>query len=437
MMDMNEKLDQDSQTEISEEPLRIASRRRNIEWTVNHWKMIDFSKEEGWQLAIDIFEDRIRGRFLDMVKLIQGEPYAGFSVMALDCLLIETLQQFREGVRETPARQSGEYFRRFLTETEFSEYFDGKKADLFYDFIRCGILHMAEIKGTSRILTRKGVPVVKINGPEICPDGLVLNRRRFHAILEYVFQSYVKDLRKNNPPNQELRDRFKSKMDQICKVTPIPYRVGILGYGSLISNPGFEIASHIVAQLPVQTTFPVEYARSSGSRSGAPTLVPASEDIGRPVKGVMFMLDEGIYEQAAKNILYRRELNCVGERRIVYQEKAQKAKKDGLLIKRNTRLTDVPALFAFLPPNIPEVLDPHKTVSEKARVLAELADESLTVQTFCCKRDGIQYLMDNLANQVDTPLSRPYEAAILAMADNAPDLAEARLRLARRKGIIP
>jgi hypothetical protein len=433
---MNEKWDHDSQSEINDEPLRIASRRRQIDWTIDHWKMIDFSKEDGWQLAIDIFEDRIRGRFLDMVELIRDEPYSGFSVMALDCLLIETLQQFREGVRETPARQSGEYFRRFLTETEFGEYFDRKKADLFYDHIRCGILHMAEIKGASRILTRESLPVVNFSGADKFPDGVIINRRKFHATLARVYQAYVKELRKNDPPNQELRGHFKAKMDHICKVTPVLFNVGILAYGSLISNPEYELASHVVAQIPIQTPFPVEYARSSCGRSGAPTLVPVPEGIARPVDGVILLLDEGISERTAMNMLYRREINCVGERSIVYEKKKQSAKKDGLIIERNTGLIATPVIFASFQPNIPDVLDPNKSDNDKAKLLAELAKKSLTLQTFCCKRDGIQYLADNLDSGVETCLSRAYEAAILQMADNAPDLAKARLRIAQQKGVI-
>ena len=96
---------------------------------------------------------------IERIKKVQG---AGFAVMALDSLLIETLQQFREGMDETPRGKSGQFFQRLLTETAFGENkgFDKKKAHLFYQSIRNGILHMAEIKGSSRILTRGGVPLV-------------------------------------------------------------------------------------------------------------------------------------------------------------------------------------------------------------------------------------------------------------------------------------
>ncbi len=172
---------------------------------------LDFSKEEDWQRAVDIFEDRIRGRFLDIVDGIQGKLFAGFAVMALDCLLIETLQQFFEGVHETPSSQSGEYFKKFLTQTAFGEDFDEDMAEAFYRKIRCGILHQAEIRGNSRL---------RIDVPDLVRwtddrRGLIINREKFHEKLVGIFQEYLARLRDGADPG--LRGRFKRKMDAICE----------------------------------------------------------------------------------------------------------------------------------------------------------------------------------------------------------------------------
>src|ERR1700730_16968447 len=49
----------------------------------------------------------------------QTMRFSGFAVIATDCLLIETIQQFYEGKAETPRGKSEQYFRKFLTQTVF------------------------------------------------------------------------------------------------------------------------------------------------------------------------------------------------------------------------------------------------------------------------------------------------------------------------------
>lgn len=199
------------------EPIRISPH-----YTVNHWRSISFTTEEEWQKAIDIFEDRIYGRFLKVVEFIEHYEYAGFAVLALDCLLIETMQQFLEGESETPPRKSGEYFVRFLTETSFGKFFDKHMADMFYEQIRCGILHQAEIKSSSRVRINKNFK--KLARLSDDGKGLIINRKLFHKQLITEFKSYVTKLRKNNPPDKKLRGNFRRKMDYICQVPLVEYR---------------------------------------------------------------------------------------------------------------------------------------------------------------------------------------------------------------------
>ena len=191
--------------------MRISPR-----FTVDDWKARDFSTEEEWQKAIDIFEDRIRSRFLRVIELIERYTYSGFAILALDCLLIETLQQFRKGVSKTPPRKSKEYFVQFLTKTSFAKFFNSALAEMFYDQIRCGILHQAEIKDSSRVLIRHQTPLVRFADDK---KGLVINRKLFHRQLVKEFENYVAQLRKNSPPDEKLRHKFKKKMDCICQIS--------------------------------------------------------------------------------------------------------------------------------------------------------------------------------------------------------------------------
>lgn len=213
--------------------------------------------------------------------------------------------------------------------------------------------------------------------------------------------------------------------------------IGILAYGSLIANPGQEIAAAKVDSISTKTPFEVEYSRKSKSRAYAPTLVPVGLGQGGRVNAQILILREGIDKQQAADMLYRRERDKVGNVNITYPSSTQ-INIDTVLVEQICDFSGIEtALYTRIGANLPEILDSTVPTDKKARLLACLAVESLTKDTFERGRDGIQYLLDNLANQVETPLSKPYEAAILEMADNAPDLAEARLRIARKKGIIP
>ena len=56
--------------------------------------------------------------------------------------------------------------------------------------------------------------------------------------------------------------------------------IGILAYGSLIDDPGFEIKGLISKKLNgILTPFKIEFARCSSSRGGAPTLVPVQNGV--------------------------------------------------------------------------------------------------------------------------------------------------------------
>lgn len=108
------------------EDMRISPR-----YTSDDWKRLSFETEADWDTAIDILTDRIEGRFLRPVAMIERYEFAGFATMAIDCLLIETLQQFVEGMPKTPGWEGEKYFVKYLT-----VYFGGDFTD---DVPRCSI----------------------------------------------------------------------------------------------------------------------------------------------------------------------------------------------------------------------------------------------------------------------------------------------------------
>ena len=84
--------------------------------------------------------------------------------------------------------------------------------------------------------------------------------------------------------------------------------IGILAYGSLIHEPGCEIAPMIFRRIPCRTPFNVEYARKSNSRHCAQTLVP--DNRGTNVAAQILVVDLTLCE--AKDCLYRRETRKEG-----------------------------------------------------------------------------------------------------------------------------
>jgi hypothetical protein len=175
--------------------------------------------------------------------------------------------------------------------------------------------------------------------------------------------------------------------------------LGILAYGSLITDPGAELLAVTVGRTEkVLTPFPVEYARSSDGRGGAPTLVPFAG--GSQVEAVIFTLDATPDEAAS--ILYRREINQVGSGK-AYREPAA----DSLNAVRVERFEHIEGYDLVLSTRLAPTIDPLTPDA-----LADLAIES--ARKLGDGRDGIGYLIAAQASGISTPLTPAYKAAILA-----------------------
>ena len=112
-----------------------------------------------WDTAIKIFEDRMEGRFLKQIKILNRNPdrkigeFSGFAIMSLDCLFIETLEQFYKGkIRTGQGMDVKAFFSFFQRSSQFRDFFNTlSKAKIFYEQIRCGLLHQAQTKKKSTI----------------------------------------------------------------------------------------------------------------------------------------------------------------------------------------------------------------------------------------------------------------------------------------------
>jgi hypothetical protein len=183
----------------------------------DEWKKLNLDSPGDWETAVWIFERRIRGRFTDAIEFLiddderrpATERRWGFAVLALDCLLVETLQAFRRGLTDTRGK-SKELCVQFLTErTAFKPFFTSPDiATRFYYEFRCGLAHNAQIFGDGRVWSIG--PLLAVMGTRI-----TVNRTAFHQALVTELEAYLAALR--NGVDQELRANFRTKMDFIAE----------------------------------------------------------------------------------------------------------------------------------------------------------------------------------------------------------------------------
>ncbi|MFQ5741449.1 MAG: hypothetical protein ACE5JX_20830 [Acidobacteriota bacterium] len=183
-------------------------------FTDKDWQALDLSKEADRLRAIEAFRLRIEERFLKPVRAIMSFSRSGFAMLALDSLLVETLQQFVQGVQETPRGDAAAYFLAFLQRPAFRGAFNDTSAELFRNTIRNGILHQAEVKQSS--LVRRDGPLIQITSTG---DGVVVNPVLFHCRLEDALQDYVEELKKHG---SALWKPFRTKMEFIAGKNPTP-----------------------------------------------------------------------------------------------------------------------------------------------------------------------------------------------------------------------
>lgn len=178
-----------------------------------HFLALDLSiSGADWDEAISILKQRIHERFIEPTdRLIEFEKEVlpedkkyGFTVMALDCLLCETIQSFYEGVKDSKGK-SKQIFKSFLQQRQNFKFFfvTEKQAEDFYHDVRCNLLHQAQTSVSTKIWTVGAL----INRAEMTT---MINRLAFHDAVKAEFDLYLSLLA--DPNNVRLRDNFKKKM---------------------------------------------------------------------------------------------------------------------------------------------------------------------------------------------------------------------------------
>ncbi|WP_307015043.1 hypothetical protein [Agrobacterium tumefaciens] len=193
-------------------------------YKIERWKALNLDtenpNENDWNTAVDILDDRITERFLKPAQYLinapleGSQPTFGFAVLALDFLVIETIQGFRDGIPDHQGH-STRLFTEFcadwgsLTQLVQSPLTIQDVSLLLYRQGRCALHH----SGTTDRLT-VGVTGEMITFNE--DQSIRINRTEFHEQLVQEFKRYLLELR--GPNSIDLRQKFKRKMNSICGV---------------------------------------------------------------------------------------------------------------------------------------------------------------------------------------------------------------------------
>ena len=129
------------------------------------------------------------------------------AILALDCLLIDTIQSFREGRITTGDVSPAQSFKTFLSSQRFADFTRSDRGE-FFQYVRNAILHNGETRkdwkiriDTKRVLERD--PVMKTR---------TINRHHFHTAIEQEFRDLVAVLESGDvKARQQLLRRLEAR----------------------------------------------------------------------------------------------------------------------------------------------------------------------------------------------------------------------------------
>ncbi len=176
------------------------------DYTDNDWK-VAFQGGEHWDRAIAIVKDRIEGWWLRWADELAPFRFSGFAVLALDCIVLESLWGFMNG-KGTPKGSGLDVYRDILKGPRFG--WTDKQCDDFREFVRNGLMHDAETR--KGWLVEKSIPRNSIVKQSKHGDYRI-NRTRFHQALKAAVADWINELRRGQ--DIALRKNMRKRMDQI------------------------------------------------------------------------------------------------------------------------------------------------------------------------------------------------------------------------------
>ncbi len=131
----------------------------------------------------------------------------GFTIMAVSCLMVESIESFRLGLPDSERQSERMFCGFFQREAEFVPF--RPVAHEFYKHVRCGILHQGETTGRWRVQLQ-GPLLEELNGTRW------VNALEFALCVHRALQAYCSQLEATPETESVWIEAFK-KLRAICK----------------------------------------------------------------------------------------------------------------------------------------------------------------------------------------------------------------------------
>ena len=201
----------------------IAGSKTVDDWKAFRQKLFPGCDPVLWQEAfVDYFHERLSSRYLEPISVLQDNGTfqgEGFSIVAIQCSLIEFLESTVQGLsyryrrRNDPPLSPHEYsdsrglFIHFLVNRmPFASDFDRNTAGDFYEGVRCGLLHEARTKNGWTIWAKSPTAAVAN------PIEKIIYRDAFQSAL----LKFIEWHRVSLASHGELQEAFVRKFDSLC-----------------------------------------------------------------------------------------------------------------------------------------------------------------------------------------------------------------------------
>jgi len=205
---------------------RIAGDKTVADWNALKAEYSREKTEKFWRIAFtDFFKQRVETRYFAPIDCLSSQGSGtgeGFSIVAIQCTLIEFLGSTIEGKnyrfrkkqappldKDTEYDNSSDIFVRFLElKMPFSDLFrqEGSAID-FYKSVRCGLLHEARTKDLWTIVARRD------SRTAVDTVNKVIDRDLFQEC----FNTFLRDYEEQILLRSDLQNALLRKLDGFCR----------------------------------------------------------------------------------------------------------------------------------------------------------------------------------------------------------------------------